>query len=592
MGKFNFSIMAAIGMLVIGLFGLSDQPFAGSDQISLTNSAEADVQPMTPANWEASSYVGVHPRKGSLGIGLARIKDWSAELPFIDLMKQSRTWKDWDNGIEGFDLDDNGWVRSLKPGQTAGTVFLVSKSQEHTVYDRVIVTYQGRGTIEYGGRAKKNDALSRYGRDVIDVGRSNHLLKITKTDPNDPIRNIKILIAEHEKLAKAGEIFNPDWLNKFSDLYAFRFMDWMNISWSNPGDWDNRPEVEHRTWATDGVPLETMIALANKTNIVPWFNMPDMADENYITEFAKLLRTTLNPHLPIYIEHSNELWNWGYGQAHRARDQAKEKWGLGRDGWMQWHGMRTATMCDIFKKKVFSDSTDRIKCVLGVQTAWHGLESSALDCPEWVKLGNEPCYTHGIDYLGLTSYFNGGLNGPRRDGDRNHKNQILAMASLGKKGIDQAFDQLEAGNILRGVEKFKDYKGVVHELQQQLEYWRKTSQKYNMGLVAYEGGQHISANALALQENETVTNFHIAINRDPRMQKIYQDVLRSWKKEGGELHVLFDDVRGPSKWGAWGALESLNQLSSPKYDAIMGFNTTVACWWKDCTIANRHIRPL
>lgn len=31
----------------------------------------------------------------------------------------------------------------------------------------------------------------------------------------------------------------------------------------------------------------------------------------------------------------------------------------------------------------------------------------------------------------------------------------------------------------------------------------------------------------------------------------------------------FSDIGTPSKWGSWGALESVYQTGSPKYDAIM-----------------------
>ena len=35
---------------------------------------------------------------------------------------------------------------------------------------------------------------------------------------------------------------------------------------------------------------------------------------------------------------------------------------------MQWHGVRTAHICDVFKREVFGDQSSRVRCVLGTQT--------------------------------------------------------------------------------------------------------------------------------------------------------------------------------------------------------------------------------
>ncbi len=523
-------------------------------------------------------------KQASLGIGLSIVRDWSTAMPFIDLMKQSRKWHDWDNKIQGFDVDSDGWIRSLKPNQTAGTVFLAVSQPEQVAYERVVVTYDGKGAVEYAWSAKKVPELSTHGRDVVKIGKGNHLLKITKTDPLDPIRNIKILIEDHIDLAKTGEIFNPDWESKIEGFYAVRFMDWMNTNQSNQERWSKRPRVEQRTWAIDGVPVEVLVRLANKHRFVPWFNIPHKADELYIERFAQMIKRDLDPALPFYIEHSNEVWNWQYQQAHDARDLAKELWGVDGDGFMQWHGVRTAQMCEIFKKRVFTEQTHRVQCVVGVQTGWHGLETAALECKAWRKLGNPACFTYGIDYIGITSYFSGGLNGPHDRKDEAYKRIILDMASSGAKGLDRAFKQLNSGGELRSVKKYQHFTGASGRLLEQLNYWSGVGDKYGLGLVAYEGGQHITANAYALQENEDVIDFHIAINRDKRMKPLYTDILHAWKDGGGELHMLFDDFRSPSKWGAWGALEHLNQDSSPKYDALIEFNRSVTCWWYGCAI--------
>lgn len=35
-----------------------------------------------------------------------------------------------------------------------------------------------------------------------------------------------------------------------------------------------------------------------------------MADDDYVTNLAVLIKQNLNPNLNAYIEYSNEVWNW------------------------------------------------------------------------------------------------------------------------------------------------------------------------------------------------------------------------------------------------------------------------------------------
>ena len=45
-----------------------------------------------------------------------------------------------------------------------------------------------------------------------------------------------------------------------------------------------------------------------------WVNVPLMADDDYILQFATLLKQQLDPSLAVYVEYSNEIWNGGFSQ--------------------------------------------------------------------------------------------------------------------------------------------------------------------------------------------------------------------------------------------------------------------------------------
>jgi hypothetical protein len=528
------------------------------------------------------SSAGVDKR--SIGIGLAGIADYSSEFPFLDQFKVSRKWipqqdgRGWGDG-DPLELDDAGWVKSLKPGQSADRI-LINVKDKHWPFDRYVVRYEGSGKVTYDRNATKDETASSPNRDVINVDLEKGgmtVLRITETDPNNYIRNITVVPEDYIEEYDQGEIFNPLFLKVIKPFRAIRFMDWMRTNHSDQSQWSNRPKVDDLDYRYSGIPIEIMVNLANTIHADPWFNMPHLATEEYMQEFAKYVRDNLDPNLTAYVEHSNEVWNWGFEQAQYANKTGRERWAVNGDpktapgnSYMQWHGMRTAQMCDIWKG-TFAGETHRVHCTLGVQKGWEGLEQGALNCPKWVEEGNEACYKHGIDSIGVTTYFSGCVNGKKKDEESNE--------------IIRSWFQEPDGGITKGMEQISN---AAHfpcdntSAGDNFKYYKEVADEYGLQLVAYEGGQHITGNSHPSQNDEEFINFHMALNRDSRMSDRYQEMFTNWKNSGGTLMMHFMDVSTPNKFGSWGALEYLTQGSSPKYDALINFNNQTECWWQGC----------
>jgi IPT/TIG domain len=522
--------------------------------------------------------------KRSLGIGLSGIADYSSEFPFLDQFKVSRKWisqqegKDWGDG-DPLDLDDRGWVKSLKPGQSADRI-LINVKDKHWPFKRYVVRYEGSGKITYDRNASKDETASSPNRDVIDVDPEKGgmtVLRIAETDPNNYIRNITVVPEDYLEEYDRGEIFNPLFLNIIKNFRSIRFMDWMRTNHSDQSEWSNRPKVDDLDYRYSGAPIEIMVKLANTIQADPWFNMPHQATEEYMQEFAKYVRDNLNPNLTAYVEHSNEVWNWGFEQAQYANKTGRERWATNGDpktapgnSYMQWHGMRTAQMCDLWKG-VFAGQTHRVHCTLGIQKGWEGIEQGAINCPKWVEEGNEACYKHGIDSIAVTTYFSGCINGKKNDEEAV---QII-----------RSWFQEPDGGLTKGMEQISNAAHFPCEntsTGDSFKYHKQVADEYGLQLIAYEGGQHITGNSHPSQNDEDFINFHIALNRDPRMSDRYQEMLNNWKNSGGTLMMHFVDVSTPNKFGSWGALEYLTQGSSPKYDALINFNNQTECWWQGC----------
>ncbi len=504
------------------------------------------------------------------GVGLQGMADWSTQFPFLDTMKLSREWYDWDRQTaEGITLDKHGWVTALEKGLRPQTVFLTNNEGTPVIYKRYIVRWQGKGKLSYGGCAKKVGRA--HGGDRISITYGSCFLALESVNKEDPIRNITIVPEKHIKAFDNGEIFNPDFIERIKGFRALRFMDWMNTNGSEQKLWSDRPLPEDRTFAKKGVPLEYMIALVNKVLADPWFNMPHQSDLNYMRQFAQLVKTSLNPELNVYVEHSNEVWNWIFPQTIFAFDSAKEKFNKEEDAFFEWHGMRTAQMCDIWKKGVYGERKNSVVCVLGTQASWPGLEVAALECPSWVKQGNKPCVEHGIDAVAITGYFSGCLDGGE---SKVNRQKIIGWSHHKDKGLSKAYEQALDG---RHFECEDTIPGV-------LEYYKyhvAEAKKRGLSVVAYEGGQHITSNFSETQNDERFSNLHLSLNRHPYMKELYKKNFENWKSAGGTLFMHFVDAASFSQYGSWGALEYITQETSPKWEALMEFNNT-PCWWENC----------
>jgi hypothetical protein len=133
----------------------------------------------------------------ALGTNTNEVSESDSSAPFVDLFHTALPFEDarpWlTKGEVLYDAD--GWVRDLQGGQ-AGTRFLANLPAQ-TVPDGVYtVLYEGDGDIRYANDASlvKHEA----GKDTIRITAGvdkflNATLLITRTNPQDYLRNIRIL---------------------------------------------------------------------------------------------------------------------------------------------------------------------------------------------------------------------------------------------------------------------------------------------------------------------------------------------------------------------------------------------------------------
>jgi PA14 domain len=153
-------------------------------------------------------------------------------------------------------------------------------------------------------------------------------------------------------------IWNPDYEALFSNFSAIRSMDLLNTNNTTQTTWSNRSlpsdaKLNDGQGADTGsaVPLEYLVELCNETGKDLYLNIPQEANNQYITDEAELLKygsdangnpytspqanpvyAPLNENLHVYIEYSNEVWNISFAQNSQNYDEASQAFTDYRDG--------------------------------------------------------------------------------------------------------------------------------------------------------------------------------------------------------------------------------------------------------------------
>ncbi len=492
------------------------------------------------------------PSQSRLGMNLAGPADWSSELPFVDAFRFARTWisqkKDagWGQG-PALLLDEHGWVKALEPDCWAETPLLTDMNGQFP-HGQYVCLYEGQGEVSIQGASKI--ILSEPGRIVFEPDAHNGIfVRLLATDPANIVRNIRVLLPGTEKTYREKP-FNPVFLERWKGFNTLRFMDWMQTNGSQLKEWNQRPKTDDATWTTKGIPLEVMIDLCNRQNQNGWFCIPVRASDDYVLQFAQQLKAQLRPGLKAYIEYSNEVWNGGFEQTRYVGEQGMAL-KMGDKPWEAgWHytGHRSKEIFAIFDQ-VFGGreaASRRIVRVIATQGANPYVSEQILGFENAGK---------SADALAVAPYF--GMVSVPRAADANTKIPAEEVATW---TTTQALDYLENTAIPETIAWNKGQKAVAD--------------KYDLKLVAYEGGQH-AVGAAGAENNDALTKLFLATNREPRMGQLYTKYLDSWRDSGGDLFCNFSSVGMWSKWGSWGLLENQND-DTAKYHAVLDWNAANA----------------
>jgi len=395
-------------------------------------------------------------------------------------------------------------------------------------------------------------------------------------------------------------IFNPDYLSFLRNFKTVRMMNLMEASLkklcftpddcpAGVGTWEQRAKLTDVSWGGNdartadedhkGVPIEVMVALANTLKRDIWVNMPHVASDDYVSQYAAYVYKNLNTSLNISIELSNEVWNPGFaahtymiakGKALNLGNIPDEFSGSefrGEDYFsrLRYFSKRSTEIFDLWETQ-FDGSTSRLQRILGSFIGDRVLTEQMLK-----HIGAE-----NVDAVAIAPYFFGcPYEEICIDAEKN-----LAEATT----VDDIFDIIDQSSDV----DVKSLAGTLEAIKNQLTI---TSQ-YNLKLVSYEGGQHlvtgVLGSAISQSDKPRLRKLFNEANRDPRMKQRYIKLLNGWKdlsSEGATLFTLYTLPQSYYRFGNFGLKEHLNQSrkDSPKFDGVMSFQESAGeCWWEGC----------
>jgi hypothetical protein len=328
-------------------------------------------------------------------------------------------------------------------------------------------------------------------------------------------------------------------------------MDWLGTNGSTLADWTDRPsDARFGTWPNGEQPYEYIADLVNLTGKDCWLNVPELATDDFVKNFADFFASHLDfqaiqnarnaagftTPFQLIVENSNETWNTGFtayatflatakGNASRYTGTYSGTFG---PSWMvmanagdlmrvgQVEADRLVHIATIFRQEFSAIGKGSI--VAPVLSGWALGAAYSDDGLQFIKAnyGDPKSY---VSYVALAPYFS-----PPDDTSTGALGTLFSAMQTAITGTDSTFADFAT-----------------------------LSSTYGIPIVAYEGGQSLTGTT-----NQTLK--HLA-QHDERMYETYKDAFSMWQKHFGKsLYMNFSLTGEPGlpeniyQYGFWGSI--------------------------------------
>lgn len=498
-----------------------------------------------------------------VGVNLSHVVDWDPAMIFKDAFHRARPWgtraenvatgeTTWQFSLgEGpaLQVDEHGWVTGLPTWtasngtvyqQQASTVIFTDGANQPAGIYRAEWDGNGELVMPFVTETGTTPAGRHYA--LVNMPFDAHFgMEIHSTDPANPIRNIDLWMPDYNGESFVGDVwqpganespFHPLFLQRLGDFDTLRFMDWMNTNNSDIVTWNDRrllsdasqsdgdlPEYFH----TNGLAPEYLIEISNAVDANPWFNMPHQADDDFVRNFATMVRDTLDPDLTVYVEWSNELWNAQFPVNGWLQQQMTLPENAGLD-FFQVAGQEIRRDFDIWSD-VFAGHEDRFVRVVAGQQANSWLTGQIL-----MNVNGRVDAVSSSAYAGI-SY-------------------DMAAAYTATTTPDDIINDLLNVSIPWASARLQEHNALVQSYEQSL--------GRDLQFVTYESGSHVFGAPNPLPFSPAL-NAALEAMHSPRMYDVYQTLLGEVREAGVDLYNEFNFTShdGASFFGTYGLLHDM-----------------------------------
>lgn len=308
--------------------------------------------------------------------GLGHLATYYPNLPFIDLVKAGtglpmRLDAGGNISTTAATVDSDGWPTenfgyrgpyAQRPDAFTGKDFLLTFNGIATV--SVVAPGVGTATpanaatgdADYvaGYNAATNQSKwylrttdSSGGNSTAITPRFQNTQRTAASPVGSGITNIQILQPGYTSYDNQ-HVFTNEWLDLIRTVNEIRVKDWAFVDGNTTANWSDRivPATPGQMGAggfqngIPGIAWEYLVQVANLTHKDIWVSLPAHASNDYLTKLAQLFRygsdgvnpytsfqanpvfRGLDPDLNVYLEYSNEVWNYVFESNSYVQSQA------------------------------------------------------------------------------------------------------------------------------------------------------------------------------------------------------------------------------------------------------------------------------
>lgn len=488
-----------------------------------------------------------------VGVGVGAPLDFEQDVTFADAIKVARKMEP----AEGVESDEHGWLRGdgailvwAGPGiDTAGTYKLQYDGKADVSVDLA------QAEVSKPVYDPKTDTSTQE----VKLASGQDTLKLTFANTTAGVRNVKFMRPLYPGAEKAHD---PDelWYRPMKELH--RRFEWLRVmdftatngqnvvSWCDrtlPGRFSQQNPAEGTWWQGRGAAWEYAVHLANEEQKDLWISVPLLADDEYVRNLARLIRygsdgknpytskqknpvwAPLDPRLKLYVEYSNEIWNFGFPQWTQLLERTKAevekgKTNLNFDGstsdgdWNTRHWARRLVEVSTIFRDVFGDDAmmKRVRPVFSTQLGWadNYLFQGLWFMDAWYNNGDGKQHVetpHPVDYY---------------------------VWGAGGSTYPVGFpEELEKSKDLTVAEIFQGYRKMVKSWSENQRRDVDYARAFGLKRISYEGGPGLDN--IGGDEFKKANAAKFAAQKDPRIKQVYLDMLRRYAELGGDGFTNF-----------------------------------------------------